>query len=345
MAKKTIEEVREFIFQNSNGECELLSKEYANKKTPLKIRCKCGNVFERKWENLNKNFIQCKDCTNKHRSEKYSFSQKYIIDKINSTGCKYIDGEYVNSRSLLTIQCRCGKIFKKDYSKFSAGADRCPDCGNENTRKSKIKYSLQDVKEKISERGYTLLETEYLGAHEKMLCKCLQGHEFYLVFSQYLKGCSGCQICSWKKNSGKGHSFYKNGESKVSDAIRNAVDGWRHNLLKIYNNKCAVTGSTDVVTHHLESFSKIVKRCSLSTNVPVLKKIGDYENYEDFSSLKEAVVDYHKNNEVGIVISIEVHNLFHSEYGDKDNTAEQFDEFLRKKYNIKLEEILIRTIK
>ena len=30
MAKKTIEEVREFVFQNSNGECELLSKEYEN---------------------------------------------------------------------------------------------------------------------------------------------------------------------------------------------------------------------------------------------------------------------------------------------------------------------------
>ena len=152
MAKKTIEEVREFIFKNSNGECELLSKEYENKKTPLKIRCRCGNIFERKWENLNKNFIQCKDCTNKHRSEKYSFSQEYIIDKINSTGCKYISGEYVNSRSLLTIQCRCGKIFKKDYCNFSAGADRCPECGNENARKSKIKYFISmDLNKKTGE--------------------------------------------------------------------------------------------------------------------------------------------------------------------------------------------------
>jgi hypothetical protein len=345
MAKKTIEEVREFIFQNSNGECELLSKEYENKKTPLKIRCRCGNVFERKWENLNKNFIQCKDCTNKHRSEKYSFSQEYIIDKINSTGCKYISGEYVNSRSLLTIQCRCGKIFKKDYCNFSAGADRCPDCGNENTRKSKIKYSLQDVKEKISERGYVLLEKEYLGAHEKMLCKCSQGHEFYLVFSQYLKGCSGCQICSWKKNSGKGHVFYKNGESKVTDALRDSVDGWRNNLLQIYNNKCPITGSSDVVTHHLYPFAKILKECSLKTGVPILKRIGDYKDYEDFAKLKESVVEYHWENDIGIVISKELHDLFHNAYGDKDNTIEQFDEFLKEKYNINLKDVLVKTIK
>ena len=132
MAKKTIDEVREFIFQNSSGKCELLSEEYINKKTPLKIRCSCGNIFERKWENINKDFIQCKNCTNKYRSEKYSLSQQQIINEINSTGCKYIDGKYTNNKSLLTIQCRCGKIFEKDYASFSSGADRCPDCGNTN---------------------------------------------------------------------------------------------------------------------------------------------------------------------------------------------------------------------
>lgn len=344
MAKKTIEEIREYVKNNSDGKCELLSKEYHDKKTPLILKCSCGNIFERKWENFSKSIMRCKECANKERSEKYRTGIEDVIKNINSTGCTYISGNYINYNSFLEIKCTCGKVFKKKYRDFIKGQHRCTECGLKKISESKTKYNLEIVSEIVSKDGYTILEDEYLGSHSKMRCVCSKGHEFNLVFSQYLQGCSGCQICSWKKNSGKGHVFYKNGESKVSEAIRNSVDGWRHDLLKVYGNKCPITGSTDIVTHHLEPFSQIVKKCSISVNVPVLKKIGDYKNYEDFSRLKESVVYYHKNNEVGIVISSEVHNLFHSEYGDKDNTAEQFDEFLRKRFNTCLKKVLIKTI-
>lgn len=339
MAKKTIEEVREFIFNNSNGKCELLSEEYVNKKTPLKIKCGCGNVFERKWENLNKDFVQCKECTNEYRSEKYSFSRKQIIDAINSTGCKYIGGEYVNNRSLLTIQCRCGNVFKKDYARFSSGANRCPECGNENTRKSKIKYSIQDVQEKISEKGYILLETEYLGAHEKMRCKCSKGHEFDLVFSQYLKGCSGCNKCAVFLKSGKTHCNYKNGNSKVSEALRNTIDTWKKRIAELYDNKCPITGDeSDLVVHHIVSFSVIVRTASEKCGVPVLKRIKEYDQYEDFAKLKDEIVLLH-NSEVGILISGKIHSLFHRKYG-AEATKDDFIKFLKEDYNTDLCDII-----
>ena len=58
MAKKTIEEIREYVKNNSDGKCELLSKEYHDKKTPLILKCSCGNIFERKWENFSKSIMR-----------------------------------------------------------------------------------------------------------------------------------------------------------------------------------------------------------------------------------------------------------------------------------------------
>lgn len=339
MAKKTINEVREFVFQNSGGKCELLSEEYINKKTPLKIRCSCGNIFERKWENINKDFIQCKNCTNKYRSEKYSLSQQQIIDEINSTGCKYIGGKYTNNKSLLTIQCRCGKIFEKDYARFSSGADRCPDCGNKKLKQAKIKYSIQDVQKRISEKGYILLETEYLGAHEKMRCKCSKGHEFDLIFSQYLKGCSGCNKCAIFLKSGKNHRNYKDGNSKVSEALRNCVEKWRKEIADLYKNRCPITGKNiKLVVHHLTPFSAIIEVASKRCGVPVLKKINEYTNYEDFCRLKEEIISLH-DSETGILIDSELHFSFHKKYG-YNATKEQFDDFLTKNYNISLAEVV-----
>ena len=44
---------------NSTG-CELISKEYKNNTTPLKVRCKCGNIFETTYQNIQKGTHQCK---------------------------------------------------------------------------------------------------------------------------------------------------------------------------------------------------------------------------------------------------------------------------------------------
>lgn len=340
MAKKTIEDVREFIKANSDGKCELLSKEYINNKTPLQIKCSCGNVFERKLANINPRFIQCKECTNKMRSEKYRSSIEEVIEKINSSGCEYISGDYANGRSLLTIRCRCGRVFKKSYSKFLTGQDRCPVCGNENTRNSKIKYSLEDVQKKISERGYVLLEKEYLGAHEKMRCMCSKGHEFDLIFSQYLKGCSGCSKCAVVLKSGSNHPNYNGGNSKVIEALRNCVDSWRKQIMELYEFRCPLSGDTEnLEVHHLQSFQDVMAICSEKCNVPIFKRINEYSDYNDFVLLKETLVNYH-NDDLGILISAKIHSDFHKKYGKENNTREQFDEYLNEKYNTCLKNVM-----
>ena len=89
--RKTIDEVRQRIFELSNGTTELLSTEYVNSGTPLKLKCgKCGKIFERDFEHINRGRIWCEKCSHEIASEKNRFSLDHVIDIIRDHGCEYV---------------------------------------------------------------------------------------------------------------------------------------------------------------------------------------------------------------------------------------------------------------
>lgn len=335
----TIEYVKEFVRDKTNGECEVLSEEYVNSETPLLVRCSCGNTFKRGFNKLRDRKIQCVDCKNKETSENYRANIEDVINFINSTGCEYISGEYENNTSLLTIKCRCGNIFKKSYGKFSQGQDRCPKCGKENSRQAKFKYSVEDVKDKLSEKGFSMIdESEYVDCVNPIRCICKRGHETNIKFLYFLRGQSGCKKCANIEQGGSNHWNYKNGKSDVEEALRGAIYAWKKDVIEAYGNRCAVTKSkSNVIAHHLVDFDTLLAESSNELNIPIHKKIGDYERYEDFISLKERFCEKH-TVDIGIALSKSVHQSFHRKY-DGIVTQEQFDKFLKEKYNTSLKEL------
>ena len=168
---------------------------------------------------------------NKHRSEKYRNNVENVIKYINNTGCEYISGDYVNGRSLLKIKCRCGNIFEKGFIHFKRGQDRCPQCGAESSRRSKLKYDLDSVQDILSKRGYTLLEDKYINCQTPLRCQCRRGHITNIVFNQFLAGCSGCKICAYMDISGENSNLYKGGESEVLDDLRKSLKEWKLKIL------------------------------------------------------------------------------------------------------------------
>ena len=62
-----------------------------------------------------------------HKNNIYTIENiKYYIDKNNITA-KLLSSEYINSKSLLDFECKCGNIFHKSWSKFQSGQIRCKD--------------------------------------------------------------------------------------------------------------------------------------------------------------------------------------------------------------------------
>ncbi len=108
----TLNKVNEYI--QSYG-CELISEEYINSHEKLKIRCKCGNIFEKSLVvfKADNSLHCCSKCskseTSTHIKEKYG---QDVIDRINESGSEVLS-DYNGYRNLLRIRCKCGNIFER----------------------------------------------------------------------------------------------------------------------------------------------------------------------------------------------------------------------------------------
>lgn len=331
MAKKlNFEYVNNFIKQKSEGRCELISKEYINSITPLTLRCKCGNIFYSTFAKLKNSEMQCKTCRDKKASERYRLNINYVKDYIKSKGCEYISGEYINNFSLLTIKCKCGNIFLKNFTHFKRGQSRCPDCGKENSRQSKFKYRKEDAEKILAEKNLKLIG-DYIDSYHNIDCVCNKGHKFSTKLQFVLYKSFGCAECSKQYRVGENANHYLGGESEVLDRFRKILKQWKMNVAKKYNYVCALTGAKyDCVVHHLVPFVEIVKNSCKELNIPLYRKLKDYD-IEKFKELETLVLKKH-TLDVGILLQRKVHSKFHSIYGKTNNTVEQFNEFVKGYY-------------
>lgn len=111
LSYKTVED----LINNSGSECTLLSKEYKNNSTPLKIRCSCGNMFKTSLANFEyQNTQKCNFCKGKVNWN-YDMVRDYVNNK---TDCTLITDNYRNIDTLMEFQCPCGNQFATSFSSF-----------------------------------------------------------------------------------------------------------------------------------------------------------------------------------------------------------------------------------
>jgi len=150
----------------------LISKEYINVNTNLKIQCKCGNIFKVTFSNFkngNPPKHQCNTCGLNNRKHTYEEVKDYIEIKSNS-GCKLLSTEYKDVHDKLKIQCKCGKIFYKKYHEILLGQCNCPECSY-----NKMRTEFSEVKKYIKSLGYKLLSENYINNKEKLVIKSKEG--------------------------------------------------------------------------------------------------------------------------------------------------------------------------
>ena len=331
--KVNYEQVKIKIKEKSCGTSQLLTREdeFIDKNTPLTLTCKCGNTFITKYIGLNKISFLCKECRNEQASKRYRLSFDDVKKYIESKGCTYVSGDYINMKSLLTIKCKCGNIFKKSFSAFkNKEQHRCPDCGKESTRQSKIKYREEDAKKILADKGIELIG-EYIDSYHPIDCVCSKGHKFSTKLQFVLYNKFGCLECSKEYQRGENANHYKGGESEVLDNFRKIIKEWKMEIAKKYDYKCALTGSkNDCVVHHLVPFKTIVEESCQELGLPLYRKLKDYD-IEDYKKLENLILAKH-TLDIGILLQRKVHKKFHSIYGLRNTNIEQFNDFVNKYY-------------
>ena len=167
----------------------------------IKIKHKCGNIFDMKANNFTSNKYTCPKCSG---HQKYNFNElKELV--INSTNGEYeiLSGKNSNFN---IIHHKCGNIFKSSYSSFfrSERPRRCPYCaGNK-------KFSFNDIKLKVSllDEEFEVIDTidnknNFKNVHSTILFKHKKcGSIFPKEYNNFRNG-QRCPYCTAKEQDSK----------------------------------------------------------------------------------------------------------------------------------------------
>ena len=234
-------------------------------------------------------------------------------NKIHNNKYQYIKGNYRKTIDFIGIICPLHGIFNQRGACHLRGKG-CQKCGKEKIRLNNTKLFKQFVTEAKLKHGdkYTYIEKTYKKASDYVDIICPIHGEFRQHGMNHLKKGIGCEKCARKygKDSPSWNHSITDEERKLSKERRHQTGYqiWRKTVYERDNYTCQITGQHGgkICAHHLESWS----------------------------SNKELRMELSN----GITISESLHKLFHTKYGIKNNTKEQFDEFT---YQIKIGAIVI----
>ncbi|AYA77336.1 hypothetical protein DOE78_18820 [Bacillus sp. Y1] len=288
--KLTIEEVREIFKQE---ECYLLSETYSRNTDRLEYIATCGHTCTIKFTNFRKgNGRECRKCCLARRAkEKYN----QISSVFQQEGCFLLSKEYVNNKEKLKYRCSCGNISMISFDNFNRGR-RCNNCKSARVRDAQI-TPFEIVKKEFESRGCVLLDTKYIGAHQKLnyICKC--GNYSKIALNNLKQGqfCKGCGI---KKRAASQRLDYAYIQQYFNDCgcelLTKVYEGNRTRLT--YRCKC---GNIAETTFHTFKKAKNCRECGFKkASIRLQKSISEVQKIYEEQGCELLEKDYKGQSEV-----------------------------------------------
>lgn len=207
--KYTYEQIKANV--ESKG-CKLISTEYTNSKTKLKIQCKCGEIFETAYEKFNRTpnpKQQCNECGKKMTGDKNRLDYDKVKEYIESMGCKLESSVYKEGQIPLQVKCKtCGDIYDVSFVVFKVkGKHECDACVNKRlSERYTLSYdAVKDIIENSEfSKGCKLISKEYIGNASILDIMCICGNIFHTNLANFrCNSKNQCNECGEKIRQSK----------------------------------------------------------------------------------------------------------------------------------------------
>lgn len=314
----------------------VLENEYLHSKHPMECICPNGHRTAKTWASFQSGY----GCIHCCKTQK--LTNKKIESFFKENGCVLLD-EYINSKSKMRYLCKCGNKSKISWSNFKNG-NRCKRCGISKRSASK-KLDYDYVNEKFNENQCELLENSYCNATTKMRYRCSCGFISKISWAKFQQGqrCNNCKINKIREKLRLKYSFVV--ESFASEKCE-LLEETYFNSATFMKFKCSC-GAVDKITWDKFKSGERCSNCMKNRKAPrfsdALRKWRE-EIYErdlykcQICNSGGKINAHHLNSfdcfpnqrtsiENGIALCKTCHLLFHKEYGNGKNTAEQFEEW------------------
>lgn len=114
-----------------------------------------------------------------------------VKDLFTTNGYELVTLEYLGAGYKLHTKCKNGHDFMVTYTHFRIGT-RCTECSGFKRR------TLDEVKLFIEEKGFVLIDNQYINNTTKMQMKCPRGHDCYISYNAFTQG-NRCITCYGNK--------------------------------------------------------------------------------------------------------------------------------------------------
>lgn len=361
-SKYTIDEVRK-VFEDAG--CKLLSTEYIGVNSKLKYECHCDREAEISFAKF-KNGRRCMKCAIDTRANKRRHPYSTVVSDIKKMHYRLLttEEEYIDASSPITLICNNNHIEKTTYRAILKGRT-CTSCSG------LAKHTIDTARAIFEKAGCELLETEYVNNNTKMKYKCSCGNASSIKLQNFIMG-KRCYECRNSKISkAKAHDyeyiksfFEENGCTLLSTEYENIT------VPLVYTCRCNREGRSSFATFKTnkrcrECFWDTMRNHDLTLEDREGRRLIDgYEEWrksvferdsytcqccgDNWSGKLNAhhLDGYHwckeRRTDIsnGITLCETDHRIFHSIFGNKNNTEVQFDEFLINYNNDEYEELL-----
>lgn len=287
----------------------LLEKNYRNNKQLLRYKCNNHPEFEQRIRFNDLTMAHgCKYCGRERINEAVNERAKMQIKPIDLVeqefkrrGYTFIRESYKGTR--YQIQYKCGihkdKVLKIKFSDLKRGGG-CRYCAIE-----AMKLSYEEVQKRFAQKGYILLDKEYINNQTPMLYICPNHPDIETRISvDAITQGHGCTHCAIEASRGKLSAHYNHNvsdEERAKDRRYDAqIHGWRKEVYRRDNYTCVKCGDArggNLNAHHKDGYAWCIDRRY------------DIEN--------------------GATLCETCHRGFHSAYGNRDNTESQFNEWIK----------------
>ena len=285
---------------NENGHT-LLSEYHKNQECVL-IDFHCGH--EASWIRPNnyKDGNRCYKCGCKKRNEQRFLNSKTEFELLVKENGHTLLTEYIGDKEKVLIDFNCGHephLIQPNVYKNGSG---CPKCGHIKQVESwKINF-------------YSKTEEERKEIIQKM--KQTKANMTQEEKDEIIRKMRETKL----NKTGGITNIYKHFRTKPY------VKNWTNLVLQEKDYTCELSGirGGKLAVHHLYSFSEIIVDAHIINNIEIKSQLGQY-TFEELRLLEEYIVEWHKDTSNAVVLSEEVHKLFHINFmgGYTKHTTEQ----------------------
>ena len=238
-------------------------------------------------------------------------SKKYTLPEISNIiqekGYKLVSQEYQNAHQKLEIECPRHGIFLMRFCSLKNSDQNCPKCSHRS-----IKYTTEEVRQIIHEKGFKLITQDYIKNNQKLEIECPRHGIFKKTLDSFKQSVLGCIKCSEQSRLEKRKNNYRDINHYIQEegfSLLSKELEYKNNKTKLEIN-CPRHGIFNIKYNDFQQGHRCSKCAFEKNSIKQKNDIQEIRNWINNNTNYILISNIYKNNKTKLKLECPNHGIF-----------------------------------